>query len=427
MFESMLRPMQGRRVILMIALLVAALPAIGGAVADASVAGARWIGPPASPVLVAPGDGTRVDRTTPEFAWADGGGGRRYVFELAAAPVTANADGSFAHAIVRARRLSATTLAISSALAPGEYAWHVRAKNRNGSSPWSSVWTVQVAQPRFQFIRLSDPPRTAVTDAGGNWVATFTDGASTVRLAGPERTFAEASAADPVVSTTWVRVLPAPFDGTVDMDWLNAELIDGSADALQIAMQYVSGALPIYQGDRKIAGDADYGPIGTDGTRQPGSDFNDYLGVPWTYGTLTDNPEPDQINSLDCSGFIRMVWGYRGGMPLSYGPDGVGVPRHAYQIFAEAPGIVVIPNAGTQVTDFSLLAIGDLVFFDASTVDGTQIDHAGIFLGRDTGGRYRFISSRKTLNGPTLGDDGGKALLDGTGLYATSFRGARRL
>ena len=39
---------------------------------------------------------------------------------------------------------------------------------------------------------------------------------------------------------------------------------------------------------------------------------------------------------------------------------------------------------------------------------------------------HRFISSRKSANGPTLGDTNGKSLLDGTGLYAKSFRAARR-
>jgi len=50
-----------------------------------------------------------------------------------------------------------------------------------------------------------------------------------------------------------------------------------------------------------------------------------------------------------------------------------------------------------------------------------------MYLGVDSGGHHRFVSSRKTANGPTLGDLGGKSLLDGTGHYAVSFRAARRL
>ncbi len=74
-----------------------------------------------------------------------------------------------------------------------------------------------------------------------------------------------------------------------------------------------------------------------------------------------------------------------------------------------------------------MLQPGDVVAFDASTTDGTRIDHVGIFLGRDSLGHDRFISSRKTADGPTLGDLGGRSVLDGTGLYAVSFRTARRI
>src|SRR4051794_33095817 len=45
------------------------------------------------------------------------------------------------------------------------------------------------ASPVYTLTRQSDPARTVVTDAGGAWVATFTDGARTVALAGPSRTF----------------------------------------------------------------------------------------------------------------------------------------------------------------------------------------------------------------------------------------------
>ena len=123
---------------------------------------------------------------------------------------------------------------------------------------------------------------------------------------------------------------------------------------------------------------------------------------------------------------MRMVWGYRAGLPLGLDPDGVAIPRQSFQILDAAPGVVTIPNTGSQVRDFSHLSPGDIVFFDADPGDGPQIDHVGMYLGRDTGGHERFISSRKTNNGPTLGDAGGASLLDGRGLYARSFRAARR-
>ena len=88
--------------------------------------------------------------------------------------------------------------------------------------------------------------------------------------------------------------------------------------------------------------------------------------------------------------------------------------------------MVTSPDQGTQVTDLGGLLPGDLVFFDASTDDGAQIDHVGIFVGQDQAGHYRFISSRKTPNGPTLGDLGARSVLDGTGFYAAAFRAVRR-
>jgi hypothetical protein len=134
---------------------------------------------------------------------------------------------------------------------------------------------------------------------------------------------------------------------------------------------------------------------------------------------------------------MRMIWGYRrnmaglgrGSIPLCYRPsaDRAAIPRRSFQIYASGPGVIVIQNMRAQVDDLSPLAIGDLLFFDRDTEDGPRLDHVGMYLGPDEGGHHRFISSRKTHNGPTLGDEGGRSILDGTGDYARSFRAARRL
>lgn len=284
--------------------------------------------------------------------------------------------------------------------------------------------------PTYTYVSLSDPARTQAYDAKGRLVATFTTGSRSVTLVGPSRTFADTvdGSSATVTTTAWVRLLPGAFAGTVDAAWLGARLKDTSPDVLAVAFQYVAGAPSISKNGLRIAGDADYGPL-VSGVRQEGSDFNDYLGISWTYGATTDAPEAAQLRSLDCSGFVRMVLGYRLGLPLGYS-DGTGatLPRRAAWMEAASPGVVLVPNDGTKPASASrsLLQAGDLVFFDAATDDGTAIDHVGIYVGVDGAGHQRFISSRKTPNGPTITDVGARSYLDGSGLYATGFRSARR-
>jgi cell wall-associated NlpC family hydrolase len=285
----------------------------------------------------------------------------------------------------------------------------------------------------------SAPDRVEVRDANDNWLATFTTGSYTVTVKGPNRTLREKDAS--VIHAVWVRSYPVPFAGEIEQAWLD-KAIDANdqsvPDVIAVSMQYILDAPPIFDGDLQIAGNASYGPL-VDGKRQEGSDFNDYLGVVWPYpGEAKDRPEPHQFRCLDCSGFVRMIWGYRHHMPgAGYSdsiplcrdsrPDRSAIPRRAFEICESAPGVLIVPDNGVQVTDFSRLNIGDLVFFDADEDDGPQIDHVGMYLGIDVDGRHRFISSRKAANGPTLGDFKGKSVLDGRGLYARSFRAVRRL
>lgn len=283
----------------------------------------------------------------------------------------------------------------------------------------------------FSYTHAVQPARTLAFDADGEWVATFTEGARTVTLAGPCRTFSDPTAASPVTTQVWVRLLEEPFAGEVDEAWLEARLADSAPDLLAIAVQYLAGAPPLYDDEGlQVAGDASYGPLQADGTRQEGADFNDYLGISWTYADgRRDRPEAHQLQCLDCSGFVRMVWGYRGGLPLSLtvAEDGGTLPRRAFQMYEGGPGPVLIENTGQQVTDFSVLAPGDLLFFDAAQDDGDRLDHVGIFLGVDESGLHRFLSSRKAADGPTLGDFHGSSVLEGSGHYARAFRAARRL
>jgi len=261
--------------------------------------------------------------------------------------------------------------------------------------------------------------------------AVVTEGARTVALRGPRRRFEEVGA-PAVEHDIWIRALPVPYAGdrAALTAWLELAAADPRPDVLAVAMQYISGAPAIHDSGRQIAGDADYGPLDADGQRIEGADFNDYLGVPWTYGDgVTDRPEEAQLNALDCSGYIRMIWGYRGTVPLARGATtgSEALGRRAVQMDGGQLGVVILPNTGAPPAALADLAVGDLVFFDADPVDGPAVDHVGMFLGRDRAGHSRFISSRKGANGPTLGDVRGASILEGGGLYARALRSARRL
>lgn len=120
-----------------------------------------------------------------------------------------------------------------------------------------------------------------------------------------------------VEGSTWARALPLPFPGTVDIAWLSSALADTSPDVLQIALDFVPGAPEVTDASgRRVGGDASYGPLLADGTRQEGADWNDYQRVAAAYPHgVVDRPEPHHPRSLDCSGYMRTVWGVHAGLP----------------------------------------------------------------------------------------------------------------
>ena len=164
-------------------------------------------------------------------------------------------------------------------------------------------------------------------------MATFTFGSRTVTLRGTQRTFTEATTTASVTTTTWVRLLPQPFAGTVDHGLLTARLGDTSDHVLEVARQFLTRAPDRRDASGlRIAGDASYGPLLADGTRQEGSDFNDYLGITTSYGTWSDQPKTHQYGALDCSGYVRAVFGHRTGIPMTLEPDGAALSRRAVQM-----------------------------------------------------------------------------------------------
>lgn len=272
-------------------------------------------------------------------------------------------------------------------------------------------------------------------------------------------------------ANTLVYVLPAAFDGTVDRQWLTSVLLHRPQDLMMQCMEYLANApvttvrtnfpvnrqhppVIVLPSGERLSGDSNYGPRDTagDGSRIEGSDYNDYLGLdidypsfsePGTY--FTDTNEVEQLHSLDCSGFVRTIFGFRNDMPMQLTAHWSDrLPRISSELGQDgwATGTVVWsdtsrPSVATLVA--MDLQPGDLLFFDADTSNPDeeegQIDHIGIYLGHVVNPSYNgtsvdhfryFISSRKTANGPTFSNVGGVSRIDGTGLYATTLRKVRR-
>ncbi|MBL1090538.1 MULTISPECIES: NlpC/P60 family protein [Streptomyces] len=293
----------------------------------------------------------------------------------------------------------------------------------------------------YTYDRLSGPARTVVRDATGGVAATLTDGARTAVLTGPSRTFTEPHTTKAkIVTDSWVRLMPKPWKAGTEKekwftDWFAAFHHSTRPDLLAISLQYVKGAPR--KKDRqglRYAGPATFGPPDPHGSpaggphRRP-SDFYHYLGRPWTFPDRKNVlPDKSRYGSVDSSGYVRLVYGYRGGYAL-LGTDrvGPGLPRTANGIASVGPGVPVIPHRGARPSELDTLQPGDLLFFDTDRQNGPRLDHMGIYLGLDTDGHPRFLSSRERNNGPTFGDAGGSSRIDGAGIYANSLREAKRL
>ncbi|WMX46270.1 NlpC/P60 family protein [Streptomyces roseicoloratus] len=295
---------------------------------------------------------------------------------------------------------------------------------------------------------LRDPDGTTALGAGAVGVRAYANSGAQTGVEARVYDFLveEASWTDPPVVThdTWVRVLPEPFDGTWTPELeqrVRAWAGDLSPDALAHAamfLPYASSVTDPARGGAKVLGPSLYSrPDPVTGLRTVGADFQEYAGISWTFpGFPARAPEAEFLGCLDCSGFVRMVYGYHMGIPLlheSAAPDGHGLPRTSAQQSAAGPGVKIADGGTGTVPPLTGLRIGDTVFFDTDE-DSDAGGHIGIYLGPDQYGKRRFVSSRKTPNGPTMADVGGKSILDGTpasetakgDLYTNTLRVIRR-
>ncbi|MEW1649028.1 NlpC/P60 family protein [Streptomyces sp. NPDC091219] len=306
---------------------------------------------------------------------------------------------------------------------------------------------IRVSGGALHFERIGNPVRTVARDRRGAVVATLTDGARTAVLTGPSRTFAEPRTTEAkVVTRSWVRLLPRAWARGAERSgwfrtWLTSRLGSRAPDILATAFDYVAGApARTTAAGVRYGGAAHYPPDTTNDSKRAGqgkksnqrtgSDFYDYLGIPWTFpDAVIRRPEKDRARSVDSSGYVRLVYGYRSKFPLNSRDNaaGSGLQRSPDAIARGRLGVPVIPLTSRRPAVIQQLQPGDLVLFRTRELPRGRIGHIGIYLGLDTADHSRFISSRKNAGGPTMGDKGGASRLDGDGYYAQGLRAARRL
>ncbi|MCL7382131.1 hypothetical protein [Streptomyces sp. 35G-GA-8] len=314
--------------------------------------------------------------------------------------------------------------------------WHIRAQ-RKGTTLRCRAWKNGTSEPTTWVHEVVD----ATLGAGRIGVLALAASGSTatpftVRVHDFQLYSGVWPTPPTVTHTTWVRTLHRPFTG----EWtpslatqVRAWAVDTRPDVLAYAMMYATGApavtSPALDG-AQIAGQSRYGPPDSAGVPVEGADFHDYMGLAWAFPNgETQSAGAGEAGCMDCSGYVRMVYGHHMGIPMVRVDDidGTVLPRMTKDIGPSGPGIIVA-QAADAAPPLTGMQIGDVPHFDADTSDPVpgQVDHNGIYLGIDSGGHPRFINPRRTPQGPTFGDLGGPSTLDGSGTYATTLRLIRR-
>jgi hypothetical protein len=123
------------------------------------------IAPPAAPVLVAPLTLAIVSTTTPTLSWNASTGAVTYRLQV-------STDSLFASTIYNDSTLTGLLQSISGLTGGTTYYWRVNAKNANGTSVYSSVWSFTTVIPYT--VSVSSSPAYGTAIGGG----TFNSGSS---------------------------------------------------------------------------------------------------------------------------------------------------------------------------------------------------------------------------------------------------------
>lgn len=159
------------------------------------------------------------------------------------------------------------------------------------------------------------------------------------------------------MTENWVRLMPEPWKPGAEneqwfKEWFKKYFGSQEDDVFAMAFQYGDQA-PVKKDAQgtSYAGDASFGPLNPTGSagndlRLEQSDFYDYLGTPYVFRDGTKKqPQTARYRSMDCSGFVRTVFGYRARYPLlSDDKPGSGLPRTANGMARSALGADVLPS-----------------------------------------------------------------------------------
>ncbi|MFJ2788564.1 MULTISPECIES: NlpC/P60 family protein [unclassified Streptomyces] len=319
--------------------------------------------------------------------------------------------------------------------------WTIRVR-REGARIQVKAWRTAGAEPAAWTTEVDD---TAFGKGRVGLRALANDGCTNLPVKLTVSRF-EVSAANweappSVTHGDWVRVLDEPFDGTWSPELearIRAWAGSTTPDVLAYAAMFLPDAPTVTAGagaaaGKRVLGTAGYGNLDPRGNRYEGADFHEYMNTGWTFpdGTYT-GPSSKQVGNLDCSGYTRIVFGYHHRVPLAAGADTsrTRLPRKSRDMVDHSPGVRIDQVTGSTPPAATLLQPGDLVLFNADSGDDNTtvtVDHVGIYLGKDANGARRFLSSRKTGNGPTMADLAGSSTLDGTGTYAKKLHTVHRL
>jgi hypothetical protein len=113
---------------------------------DISISG-TLSSPPSTPTLATPANGSTTTDATPTFDWSDSSGATSYTIQV-------DNNSNFSSPEIQ-QSPSVSTYTHSTDLALGTYYWRVLATNANGSSSYTSAWTVTIEAAQYPNIALS--------------------------------------------------------------------------------------------------------------------------------------------------------------------------------------------------------------------------------------------------------------------------------